>query len=84
MGDNFIRGLAMKRTQYALQWSDRQGNWHTEYRRMDSLEELREAMVDHLALFPSLDVRAVRIVREITPIPTLTLQLEELHDERGG
>lgn len=74
----------MKRTQYALQWSDREGNWHTEPRRMESLEELRVAMLDHLALFPSVDVRAVRIVREVTPIPTLTLQLEELHDEREG
>lgn len=74
----------MKTTRYALQWSDREGNWHTEPRRMESLEELRVAMLDHLALFPSVDVRAVRIVREVTPIPTLTLQLEELHDEREG
>lgn len=74
----------MKRTRYALQWSDREGNWHTEPRRMDSLEELQGAMVDHLALFPSIDVRAVRIVQEITPIPTDVLQLGRLQDEGQG
>jgi hypothetical protein len=51
---------------------------------MDSLEELRVAMLDHLALFPSVDVRAARMVQEITPIPTDVLQLERLRNEREG
>ena len=74
----------MKTTRYALQWSDREGNWHTEPRRMDSLEELRGALADHLALFPSIDVRAVRMVQEISPIPTDVLQLGRVQDERQG
>lgn len=81
-GHSTTGGHRMKTTRYALQWSDREDNWHTEPRRMDSLEELQGAMADHLALFPSIDVRAVRIVQEISPIPTDVLQLERLRNER--